>query len=389
MANDHQRFTGINIDGPGTWRSMCGTDGADIEKIFSDVVGHLPMPNEIGEAKWLMGGCVFYGIPIKCRSLEEYRTWLQNKYVGGPEPLPPEPEPDANGLRHDWHKARGTWLYPGDRSLWLASHRMMTWNNDKIDEYLRQPEIKIHSDHVVICCSTGTRNGLLERPFNALKDPDRVREVFQRVIAADKAPVAWLMSQEFFIQELERNHAKLLDQLEHTAELIHDLCNFAVPFRELGDIYSGRFMKERNQMFRAMRKGAPDLPLAEHERGLVEIPVDDFAGVGGDVISLLQTSFKTPTGGKGRPEDQVTSPGGSHTYDGAAEFIQRNGDRMTKWQLAGRLERHTNAVGEHSIPFVYAGQPWKPYRDLPDAQERGKVLLQHGASFDLSSGAKL
>mgnify|MGYP005812889973 CR=1 FL=1 len=384
MANNHQKFTGIHLDGPGTWKSVCGTESADIEAVWQDVVGTRPTEEEIGEAKWLLGGSTFYGGEIKCDSMESYRAWLQNKYAGGPEPAPPPPK--GNGLRHDWRKARGTWLYPGDRTYWLASHRMMTWNEAKLDAYLALPEIATHSDHVVICCNTGSRAAIGERPFDALKNEQFVRAVFQRVIDADKAPVAFLFSHEFYTQELRKDFTKLLEYVENTMGLVADLCSFAVPTHELGEVFSGRFMRERNQLFRAMRKAAPQLPLAEHERPLVEIPVADFHNVGGDVISLLQTGFKTPVGGRSRPQDIVTSPSGEHSYDGACGFIAANKRRMDRY-VGTQIERHTNAVGEHSIPLVYATQPWKPPRTLAEAKVRGRMLLHNGAAFDLSAGA--
>ena len=293
------------------------------------------------------------------------------------------------GLRHPWKKARAAWLYPGKREYWLGSQRMMRWTNETLDEYLALPEIKDHSTHVIVCCSTGKRPHMREEPFNALRDPDRVREVLDRIKSADKAPIAWLMSQEFFKQTLEGNYRRLIDQLRETAALVQDIgCSFIVPFRELGEIYGGKDLDKRNCMFRAMRKGAPDLPVAVHERGLVEIPVSDFADVDGDCISLLQTSFRCPTGGRDRPRDRVTSPDGGHVYDGACGFVRANGDRMHNWQIAGRMERHTNAVGEHSIPHVFDTQPWQPTRSFASAQRRGKRLLKHGAAFDLSGAAK-
>jgi hypothetical protein len=293
------------------------------------------------------------------------------------------------GLRHDWRKARAAWLYPGTRKYWLASQRMMRWPNATIDAYLDLPMIKQHTTHVIVCCSTGKRPEMLEEPFNALKHPDRMKEVFEKIINADKAPIAWLMSQEFFKQELRGNHKKLLDQLRYTAELVQDVgCAFMVGFRELGEIYGHNDLDKRSAMMKAMRRGAPDIPVAVHERGLVEIPVSDFQHVDGDCISLLQTSFRCPTGGDNKPKDRVTSPSGHHVYDGAAGFIQANHDRMKKWEQQGRMERHTNAVGEHSIPSVFPGQPWKPTRSFASAQKRGAKLLKHGAAFDLSGAAK-
>ena len=383
MANNHQKFTGIHLDGPGTWKSLCGTESADIEAIWQDVVGTCPTEEEIGEAKWLLGGSTIYGGEVKCDSLASYHEWLQNKYAGGPEPPVP---PKGNGLRHDWRKARGTWLYPGDRTYWLASHRMMTWNQDTLDAYLALPEITTHSDHVVICCNTGSRTAIGERPFDALKNKQFVRAVFQRVIDADKAPVAFLFSHQFYTQELRKDFTKLVEYVEQTMALVADLCTFAVPTHELGELFSGRFMTERNQLFRAMRKAAPHLPLAEHERPLVEIPVGDFHGVGGNVISLLQTGFSTPTGGRKRPQDIVTSPSGHHSYDGGCGFISANKLRMDRY-VGTQIERHINAVGEHSIPLVYNSQPWKPPRTLANAQVRGRALLKAGAAFDLSAGA--
>ena len=299
-----------------------------------------------------------------------------------PEPEPPADIPLPNGLRHDWRQARSAWLYPGDED-WLASHRMMKWSPDRIQKYLDHPEVRDQT-HIIICCNTGTRKVLNEKPFDGLKNPDKVRAVFQQVIANDQAPIAWLLSQEFFIQKLGRSHRKLLEYLEATCEMVSDLCQIAVPFRELGDIYDGNHMQERNEIFKAMRKGAPMLPLAEHERALEGIPVDDFRDVSGDVISGLQTGFKTPTGGQNRTENRVTR--GAHTYDGAAGFNRAIAERMAEWQRKGRMERHTTAGFEHSLPLIFEGQPWAPTRTLQDAQERGKILLQHGAAFDLSAG---
>jgi len=103
------------------------------------------------------------------------------------------------------------------------------------------------------------------------------------------------------------------------------------------------------------------------------------------VISGLQTGFGTPTGGRGRAEDRVEQ--GNHSYDGAVDFLRQNGDRMREWQQKGRMERHTNAVFEHSLPLVYRGQSWGPTRTIEQARERGATLLKHGrVEFDLSSG---
>ena len=298
-------------------------------------------------------------------------------------PVMPEP-PVANGLRHPWRQATAAWLYPGDPDYWIASHRLMTWDEVKIDEYLSLPEIA-PTTHVLICLNTGHRPSIFEQSFDGLKNPAWVRQVFQQVIAADKAPIAFCLSQEFFTQTLGGNHAKLLEYLEESTRLVADLCHFALPFRELGDIYGGNALQERNDLFRAMRRGAPSLPLAEHERSLEQIPVQDFRGVGGTIISGLQTGFGTPTGGHDRPEDRIED--GHGFYDGAAGFIRANGERMARYVTAGQLEDHVNAVFEHSLPLVYPGQTWSPTRTLAQAQVRGQTLLQHGAAFDLSGGA--
>ena len=293
------------------------------------------------------------------------------------------PELISNGLRHDWRHARAAWLYPGDEN-WLASHRMMTWTSDRIQQYLDHPDV-CDQTHVIVCCNTGTRTILNEKPFDGLKNPDKVRTVFQQIIENDKAPICWVMSQEFFIQILNRSHKKLLDYLKVTCEMVADVSQIVVPFREIGDIYDGHHMAERNEIFKEMRRGAPHLPLACHERSMEQIPVDDFKGISGDVISGLQTGFGTPTGGNNNPSDRIMH--GDYTYDGAAGFVKNNSERMAGWQEKGRMERHTNAVFEHSIPLIYEGQPWKPARNIEDAQKRGKILLQHGAEFDLSSGS--
>jgi len=293
------------------------------------------------------------------------------------------------GLRHPWQKARAAWLYPGNREFWLASQRMMTWSEQKLAQYLNLPEIKDHSTHVIVNCSTGHRPYMRERKFSALKSPKRVERVLTQIIEADKSPICFLMSQEYFIQVLDASHRRLLDELEHVASLVQSIgCAFVIPFRELGEIYSGKHdgLQRRTEMVQAMRKGC-ELPIAIHERGLVEVPVSDFNSTDGDCISLLQTSFRCPTGGKNRPEDRVTNPSGHHEYDGACGFIRSNYERMRDWQEKGRMERHTNAVGEHSIPHVFQGQPWLPTRVFGSAQRRGKKLLKAGAAFDLSGAA--
>ena len=298
-----------------------------------------------------------------------------------------DPVPVANGLRHDWRTASAAWLYPGDPDYWIASHRMMGWTEEKIANYLAQPDLE-GTTHIIICPNTGRRPATYEEPFNALgseANSRHARAVFEQVIAADFAPILWCMSQEFFIQNLSRNHGRLIDHLMETCALLSDLSQMAVPFREIGDIYGGSELPKRNDMFRAMRTGAPNLPLACHERAMEQIPVDDFAGVSGDVISLLQTGFGTPTGGQNRSVDRVEH--GGHTYDGAAGFVEQSARRMADWQEKGRMERHSNAVGEHSLPQVYEGQTWGPTRTIIQAIARGHVLLDAGAAFDLSSGA--
>jgi hypothetical protein len=382
--NDHQRFTGINLpDGQaGTWKSLCGADCNEIVEVYLDVVGVGPTQAQIGDAKWVMGGAVFYGGTVKCRSLAEFREWLIRQHDDTVDD-----SPVANGLRHDWTKAKGAWLYPGDPDYWIASHRLMTWPTEKIARYLSHPEVAPMT-HVVVCCNTGTRPETYERPFDGLKNIEKVEAVYRQIIEADKAPITWLMSQEFFQQKLGRKHDKLLDHLRETASLVEPWSQIMVPFRELGEIYDGRHMSERNDIFKAIRKGAAKVAIAEHERGLVEVPVDDWRDVGGTVVSGLQTGFNCPTGGSGRPQDQVTAPGGGHAYDGACGFVQTNQERMDGYASRGHiLERHVNACFEHSLPLVYEGQYWKPTRTLSEAQSRGKTILKHGAAFELGGGA--
>ena len=386
MPNDHQRFTGINLNGPGqhgqgTWKALCGTANDEIVEIFYQVTNKIPTDIDLGQARWLLGASQWYGEQIRCPTFNDYAAWLLKEHAANPVPPPDHPQ---NGLRHDWRTATAAWLYPGDPSYWIASHRMMLWDSQKIARYLALPEIA-PTTHVMICLNTGKRREVFEKPFDGLRHPDTVREVFQQVIEADKAPIAFCVSQEFFVQALDGIHRKLLEYLEESTRLVADLCHMALPMRELGDIYGGREMDKRNDLFKAMRKGAPNLPLAEHERSLEQIPVSDFRDVGGTIISGLQTGFGTPTGGENRPADQITH--GDHTYDGACGFIASNKERMDHYVTSRHiLESHVNAVFEHSLPRVYAGQMWKPTRTLAHAQARGKKLLQHGAAFDLSAG---
>tara|TARA_R110000824_G_scaffold400107_1_gene606898 strand:+ start:2193 stop:3308 length:1116 start_codon:yes stop_codon:yes gene_type:complete len=371
MSNDHQKFTGINLHGSdqhgtGTWKSLCGESNEDIINVFYEVIGSTPTDIELGNARWLLGASLWYGEAIKCPTLDDYATWLQKDCA--PEVLP---EP-GNGLRHDWRKATASWLYPGDETYWIASHRLCSWLPDQIERYLRLPEIA-STTHVLVCANTGHRSSTFEEPFNALSPmhPYKVRDVLEQIIADDKAPIVFCMSQEFFYQELQGNHSVLLDHLKATAEMVADLCHFLIPFRELGDVYGGNFLQERNDIFLAMRKGAPKLPLAEHERSLEQIPVQDFMGVGGTIISGLQTGFGTSS-------------------SAACAFLKSNADRMNGYAESGHiLEDHVNAVFEHSLPKVYDGQSWKPTRTYNEAKRFGQELLRCGAAFDLCVGAKL
>jgi|TARA_R110000824_G_scaffold132891_1_gene295462 hypothetical protein len=301
--------------------------------------------------------------------------------------ITPKTKTKPNGLRHDWRKARACWLYPGSDEFFISSQRIMHWEPEKINRFANHPDIS-DSTHVIVCPNTGARGSIWEKPYNALENSateQHVRDVLRMLIEHDLAPILWCCSQEFFTQTLGGDVKKLTAHLKATVELCADLVQMACPTRELGDLFDGSHMEERNSLFKAMRAGSEKLPLAEHERSMTEVPVDDFRGVGGDVISGLQTGFNTPTGGSKRSADSVTD--GGHTYDGAAGFIQSNGLRMAEWQRKGRMERHTNAVFEHSIPAIYRGQTWQPTRDLKSAQERGRILLKHGAEFDLSAGA--
>ena len=314
------------------------------------------------------------------------------------QPIPPV-EPTKNGLRHDWRKARATWLYSGygtpkgDRTLWLASQRMLHWSPEKIDRYLSGPEVKTHSTHVLINLNLGTRPAMAERPFWALKSERterRVIETLEQIIAADKAPIVFCFSQEWFVTEAKRDFPKMLETLKHTLDLVKDHCQIAIPCRELGDLWGHKDLDKRNLIFKTMRKVAPNVPLACHERPLCEITAMDFRGVDGDVISLCQTGFKTPTGGRNRPQDRVTSPSGKDSYDGAAGFVRANGRRMRERTEGGQMERHTNALGEASIPLVFRGQMWKPTRSLPNAQRRAlRILRYSGATIDLSAGVAI
>lgn len=372
MPNNHQKFTGINLhgsgkDGEGTWQSLCGDSSQAIIDAFINVTQTNPSNTDIGHAKWLLGASALFGEKIKCPSLSEYKSWLLEEYYEGPaEPFPP----NYNGLRHDWRKATASWLYPGKEEYWIASHRLCSWTSDQIGRYLQLPEIA-HDTHVMVCANTGSRKETFEQPFNGVQDPYKVRDVLNQIIRADKAPIVFCMSQEFFDQELSGSHTKLLEHLEATAEMVCDLCHFLIPFRELGDVYGGHYMKERNDIFLAMRKGAPKLPLAEHERPLEQIPVQDFANVGGTIISGLQTGFNTSLGD-------------------ACDFVEANKERMDGYARSGHiLEDHVNAVFEHSLPHVYDGQTWKPTRTYNEANRFGQELLRHGAKFDLCAGAKL
>ena len=229
-----------------------------------------------------------------------------------------------------------------------------------------------------------------ETPFDALKHPTQVREVCEQILAADKGIIAWLTTQEHYVQELDGSLQKLLPHLTATAELVADLVSLTVAMRELGDCFGGDRLKDRNRIGRAVKRGAPLVPYGVHERPMTEVPITDLDGCSDQapVVSLLQAGFWSRTGGRGNPEDEHVQ--GGHAYDGAAGFVRANRRRMRGYLNASppRMSAHLNVIHEHSIPFVFTGQPWQPTRTLAEAQWRGVRLLKAGADADFSSGAR-
>jgi hypothetical protein len=282
-------------------------------------------------------------------------------------------------LNHDWKNPIGAYLYGPH---WLFASTWLHLNEDELDSYLTS-EAQKDATHVVVALSTGHRPHFNEAPFNFLESQrtkDRARDRLQYIINAGKSPWVYLCSQEYFVQMLASDHTAFLRYAEEAIETVSDLCSHATPFRELGDIYGGSQLKERRQIYRAMRKGAKRVALAVHERALEQIPLNDLEGIEGRTVSALQTGFHVKTKGAKYTE-------GGHNYSGSIEFALDNARRMNSYQRQGRLDDHCSGVFEHSIPNT--GTDTRPaftkyHRSLEEAKRYGMELIHAGVAFDMS-----
>ena len=277
--------------------------------------------------------------------------------------------------------ARGAYLYPGD-SNWLFSQRMVNTVQDSDILAWLETGPQRQSTHVVISVSTGLRPQLGEQPFNPLENDaseQRVRHVLELLRRAGKEVWVYAASQEFILQN-NLTIAQIEDHMRGVAALVKPFACAITPFRELGDVFGGNALEERNRIFRALRQGAPETPLSCHERSLEAIPVQDFHGVGGTTISALQTGFGTKLSGGSYTV-------GGHTWSGAIDFCRHNKIRMQNYVLAGQLEEHVSGCFEHSIPDVGFTTD---HRTWAEAQSFGQALLDSGAAdFDMSGAGVL
>ena len=362
--NDHQRFTGINLpEGEaGTWKSLCGTESADIRRVYWDVVGVDPTESLIGEAKWLLGGSVFYGGAVKCRSLDEYRSWLLEKYAD--EDPPPVV---GDGLRHDCRSMSAAILYPTSPQ-WLFSERVFSISTDDIDAYLATPEV-VAVDGVPVTLNVGHKQSVRTLRYDSRANVDHTKAVLTKMIEADKAPIAFVSNPEFFWQQLNSKTGDYFDLCEFMGKEFAHLVSCFIMMWEVGKAFDGHHLEERWTSIRRLRMGTEragrgDVRIFQHERALEGIPRSDFKKIDQRYTgSALQTGFNTSLA------DSVA-------------FVKDNVDR---W---GRYEpRHTVVVAEASIPQVYAGQPWKPTRTFPEALTWSKAIVKGSrCSTDWSGG---
>ena len=277
--------------------------------------------------------------------------------------------------------ARGAYLYPGD-SNWLFSQRMVNTVQDSDILAWLDTGPQRQSTHVVISVSTGLRPQLGEQPFNPLENnasEQRVRHVLGLLRRAGKQVWVYASSQEHILQ----NHmtiAQIEDHMKGVAELVRDYACAITPFRELGDVFGGNALEERNRIFRALRQGAPQTPLSCHEKSLEAIPVQDFHNIDGTTISSLQTGFGTKLSGGSYTV-------GGHTWSGAIDFCRHNKIRMQNYVLSNQLEEHISGCFEASIPDVGFTAD---HRTWAEAQSFGQALLDSGAAdFDMSGAGVL
>ena len=277
--------------------------------------------------------------------------------------------------------ARGAYLYPGD-SNWLFSQRMMNTVQDSDILAWLDTAPQRQSTHVVISVSTGLRPQLGEQPFNPLENAaseQRGRHVLELLRRAGKQVWCYAASQEFILQN-NLTIAQIEDHMKGVAELVRDYACAITPFRELGDVWGSSDMDKRNRVFKALRQGAPQTPLACHERAGEQIPLADFQGVSGPTVSALQTGF-------GMALDGGSYTIGGHTYTGAIDFCRQNKTRMANYVLAGQLEEHVSGCFEASIPDVGFTAD---HRTWAEAQGFGQALVDSGAAdFDMSGAGVL
>ena len=308
----------------------------------------------------------------------EMEQWIRS--VQGQQEVDPEPAPEQSSvaLPYGWEKPRGAYLYG---PFWLFACQAMKLGDEQVERYLRSPEQR-QSTHVVIDLSTGTRPALGEQPFHALGSKETIAHVRKRlkhIIEIGKSPWAYLCSQEYFLQELGGSYTRLLPCLEESAETFGDLCSHMTPFREVGDIYQSDSLKERHDIFSAIRrKTDPDrTAVAVHERAGEGIPVSDVDGLDA-TVSALQAPFDWNI--RGRYE------AGGHEYDGVLGFYRVHDARMKRYEKDGRIGRHSVGI------FECSNGPGKGFTSQPrtfeQARRFGEMLIKEGVGWEMSGGAK-
>ena len=291
-----------------------------------------------------------------------------------------------------WTESSCAWLYaePGKEDRWfIAAGRLMREPAAFAEGYLELPLIA-KWNAIVIACNTGYKRTAREQLYSCLDDPPRTRERLELLKSRDHNLIALLSTPEYY-DWLNWDDERYLRDIRRTAELVGPACAALIGMVEVSKRFDSRRPEMRSGINRAIRDVYAG-PIGVHEQSFEGVPVDDFGEIRGPTFSALQVGFAVPLRGDEwwankeygapRPYDP------SHIHAGATDWIKAEVTRMAHWTREGRFsEPHVVAVAEHSIPAVYEGQPWPP-RPLPKARAYGQALLDAGAVFGLSGGAR-
>lgn len=267
--------------------------------------------------------------------------------------IPQSPQPPGNGLRHDWRRSTGAFLF-SEREHWFpdskyfasppeVQDKMLTWQRER------------GATHFLITTNVGRG----KVPVGLWDGANRVKETrmgLERIIKADLAPAVMLTNQLYFKETLEGNLDKFITMLDRFVPQIEDLTSWVCPMWEIGDIFTVESDRRKiTQTIRAVTKK----PIGVHERSLEGPYRKEVIGLA-PTISLLQFGFKTDV-------------------ERAEEFVLANKRRLDRYGCE-------TACFEHSIP---SWGPWSSIRStLEDANKFGKAMIKAGCIFDMNGLAR-